>query len=63
MDIVARSPASPLYVDSTEVTRGVRQDIAFVAFHTFFGTNKHIDIGLAAKTDSEVWWLAIACHS
>ena len=54
MDIVARSRASPLYFDASEVPKDVRQDIAFVAFHSFFGTNKYIDIGLAAKTDLEV---------
>ena len=65
MDIVARSRASPLYFDASEVPKDVRQDIAFVAFHSFFGTNKYIDIGLAAKTDLEVShsmrWRAIVC--
>jgi hypothetical protein len=54
MDIVARSRAMPLYFDTAAVTTDVRRDISFVAFHSFFNTNKYIEIAASAKSDLEV---------
>lgn len=54
MDIVARSRAMPLHFDAAAVTTDVRRDISFVAFHSFFNTNKYIEIAATAKSDVEV---------
>ncbi len=54
MDIVAQSREMQLYFDAAVVTMDVGRDISFVAFHSFFNTNKFSEIAATAKSEVEV---------